>query len=224
MSAKCANSQLSIFTRVSICKKIIFVVAKLYYVFQTNPCARLNVQNFNRIFALLNWRDALEPIRRDNLLRPVWEAWFPPSAPVPDCVCARLPPRSRTPVSPYRLPHETISCFVRFHGLLVRERAWGSFWTFERTCKFISFSGCRHGFQQIISSLFVGNFCCEISAIFFFLNSCTVHPFQGFLRQDSLCREKKMFIAPCFKTSFFKLHSATLPVNARMEERGIFVS
>lgn len=42
--------------------------------------------------------------------------------------------------------------------------------------------------------------------------------------QDVLCRVKKMPIPPCIKRFFFKLHTGTLPIKARMKECGIFVA
>lgn len=67
MSLKWANSNASVFVRVTTCR--IFLVAKLRYAFRILYGGRLQVQGFSRLFASFVWTSGSESMRRDNLFR-----------------------------------------------------------------------------------------------------------------------------------------------------------
>lgn len=61
--------RLSIFGRAEACN--MFLATKVFYVFQVLHCARLYIQRFHRIFSTFIWSSSFEPMRRDNIFRPV---------------------------------------------------------------------------------------------------------------------------------------------------------
>lgn len=62
-------SRLSMFGSAAACN--VFLIAKLWYALQVMHCTRSRIQVFHRIFATFIWGSPWEPIRRDNLFRPV---------------------------------------------------------------------------------------------------------------------------------------------------------
>lgn len=56
-----------VFVRASLFN--VFMVAKLFYVFQVLHCTWVNNQSFHRIFVKLIWKTISKPMKRENLFR-----------------------------------------------------------------------------------------------------------------------------------------------------------
>lgn len=214
--------RLSIFGRAAACN--LFLATKIFYVLQILHCARTYIQRFHRIFATFVWSSTFEPMRRDNIFRPVcagglglvhlyvrqivWRFFF-----------------FRDTSHPILRSFIQVNLFNALPNLVVssqyseRPCLWGFMYEVYFAVQFliVRFSteylyavSRKQLYKDLISMIFPPP-----------LYRSTFSSLPG---KDVLKRVRKMPLSPCTKTFFFKLHSETLPVKTWLHKKGIFVS
>lgn len=220
-SSKWRGWEMSIFTRATVCN--IFLLAKFWYVLQVLACSRLNVQKLHRVFAVFIWQSGCESVRRDNLFFRVCKGGLSLSHVFVKKVVSRFMflreqtnPFLRAVIQnrlPEHLPMYVVSSYCR------EQRRLGSF--LREVVEAYRFLSARFS-QEYLASVTRKRLTRDIIDSVFPMPvyRALFHADPG---QDVLSRVKKMTVAPCIKTFFFKLHTNCLPVKKWLDQRNIFV-
>lgn len=220
-ATKWCGRDMSIFARATVCN--VFLIAKLWYVLQVLHCARTSIQKMHRVFAVFIWKSTGEPMRRDNLFRPVSKGGLGLSHLFVRQIVSRflflrnqkhplLQVMFQTRIAPHLpsvLVSSTIGLPARKVGF-VKEVVNALEFLMARYSREYLFSVTRKKLtKDLIDSLFPAPLYRTL--------------FINMPGDDVLVRVKKMWIPPAAKSFFFRLHSATLPVKVWMAERGMFL-
>lgn len=220
-TSKWAKNELSIFARATVCNT--FLVAKLCYVMQVLHCARANIQRFHRVFALFVWMAGAEPMRRDNIFRSLKSGGLGITHLFISQVVSRFfflreqkHPFLRTIIQT-KLANILPEFIVTSH-VSEKFRSFGYFKEVVESFRFLSVRFSLDYLSTVTRRKLRGDLRDMLFAVPLYRSTFSRGP-----GQDVLLRVKKMPIPPFVKSFFFKLHSSTLPVKARLKERGIYV-
>lgn len=212
---------LSMFSRATVCN--LFFIAKIWYILQVLPMARLNVQKLHRVFAVFIWSSSWERTSRTNLFRSVSNGGLGLSHLF-----------IRQIVSRFMFLRDQQDVFLRTVLQVCLKNLLPEF--------VVSCSGhlrvSVHGFmKEVVLSFrtlkvrFSLQYLCSVGRKRLYKDLVDVLlpiPVYRFLYcegpgQDVLKRVKKMPVKPSFKLFFFQLHCGVLPVKPWLVEKGLFV-
>lgn len=213
--------RLSIFGRAEACNT--FLATKLYYVLQLIHCARFYIQRFHRIFATFIWSSTFEPMRRDNIFKPVSEGGLG----LKHLYLWQIVSRffffrdNSHPVIRSFLQVTLVDCLpdlIVSSNFSERPCLWGfmqevylavQFLKARFSVEYLYTVSRKVLYKDLLSTLFPPPLYRSLYA--------------NLPGHDVLKRVRKMYIPPNSKTFFYKLHSETLAVNTWLERKGIFI-
>lgn len=211
---------LSVFSRAQVCN--VFLMTKLLYVLQIMCCTRLQVQKLHRVFATFIWKSPYEPMRRENLFRPVSSGGLGLAHLFVRQLTSRLFFLRDCSHPLLRAYHQ---CLLHSHLPLVVVSSSSAVLRLSAFMREViaAFNFLHARFSRdYLFDISRKRLTTDLIDVLFPvpIYRMGLHNEPG---QDVLCRVKVMLISPSAKSFFFRLHTATLPVKTWLHERGLFV-